>query len=137
MAGRGVGFDAGGVEDLRGQVAAEETPGGSVGGGADTVLVAGGDLAGGEGLGAVGKDGAILDEGLVGQGGGADEDGRAGPDTEGEDWAVFRPEGTEGGWVFGEWCAEEPKEVADYRNGGGSGREFLLVGNVEDGFDYS
>lgn len=44
--GRGVGFDAGGVEDLRGQVAAEEAPVGSVGGGADAVLVAAGDLAG-------------------------------------------------------------------------------------------
>ena len=66
LAGPGVGFDAGRVEDFVGEVAAEEAPRGAVEGGADVVLVAADDFVGGQGGRAVGEDGAVLDEGLVG-----------------------------------------------------------------------
>ena len=49
------------MEDLGGEIAGEEAPGGAVGGGADGALVAGHDLAG-DGWGrAVGKNGSVLD----------------------------------------------------------------------------
>ncbi|KAI8565306.1 hypothetical protein RHMOL_Rhmol03G0248800 [Rhododendron molle] len=130
LAGGGVGLDAGGVEDLRHQVAAEEPPRGAVPGRADAVLVAADDFSRGEGLEPVGEDGAVLDEGLVGQGGGADEDGRAGTDPEGDDGAVFGQEGTDGGFEFGEISSPEEYEAADKWDGGGSRGEVLLLNLV-------
>lgn len=100
MSGGGVGFDLRGVEDLGCDVAAKEAPPGAVSSGADFAAVVGVHLAGGEGLGPVGEDGAILDECFVGQGVGPYEDGRAGPDMEGYDGAVF---GLEGGFGFVGW----------------------------------
>ncbi|KAM2730669.1 hypothetical protein FF1_001998 [Malus domestica] len=61
FAGVAVGFDAGRVKDFGGEVAAEEAPSGAVDGGADVVLVAGDVLVGGQGRGAVGEHGAVLD----------------------------------------------------------------------------
>ncbi|KAH7853737.1 hypothetical protein Vadar_006111 [Vaccinium darrowii] len=66
LAGGGVGLDAGGVEDLRCQVTAEEAPSWAVCGRTDVVLVAAEDFVSTEGLGPVGEDGAVLNEGLVG-----------------------------------------------------------------------
>ena len=86
------GLDAGGVKHLGGEVAAEGAPRGAVGGRADVVLIAGEDLADGESGGAVGEEGALVDEGVVGEGAVGDEDGRAKADAEGQDGAVFGPE---------------------------------------------
>lgn len=66
LAGGRVGLDSGGVEDLRCQVTAEEAPSWAVCGRAYYVLVAADDFSRSAGLGAVGEDGAVLDEGLVG-----------------------------------------------------------------------
>lgn len=56
------------------------------------MLVAGGDFAGGESGGAVGEGGAVLDEGTVGRGVRGDEDGEAGAEAKGNDWAVDKAE---------------------------------------------
>lgn len=61
VAGGGVGFDAGRVEDFVGEVTAEEAPRGAVDGGADSVLVAADDSVGEQERWAVGEDGAVLD----------------------------------------------------------------------------
>lgn len=66
LARSSVGLESRRVEDLGGEVAAEDAPRGAVESGADVVLVAVKDLGGEEGGGAVGKYGAVLDEGFVG-----------------------------------------------------------------------
>lgn len=66
--------DLGGVEYLGGEVAAEEAPKGAVAGGGDVVLVAVEEACGGEGWGAIGEGGAVLDEGFVDEGTAGDED---------------------------------------------------------------
>lgn len=66
------------------------------------MLVAAHYFGSGEARGPVGKDGAVFDEGLVGQGVGGDENRRTMPDSESDDWAVFGDEGAEGGLDFGE-----------------------------------
>ena len=106
LADFGEGLDTGGVEHLGGEVAAEGAPRGTVGGGADVVLVAGYDFADGEGFGAVGEEGAVLDEGLVGQGAVGDKDGAVGADAESDDGAVFGVEGSEDWLEFGEGFSE-------------------------------
>ncbi|KAK4436657.1 hypothetical protein Salat_0829400 [Sesamum alatum] len=67
-ASAGVGLDAGGMEDLVGEVATEETPRGAVGGGANCFLGSVQDFAGGRGGGPIGEDGAVVDEGVVDEG---------------------------------------------------------------------
>jgi len=56
------------VQHLGGEVSAEDTPHGAIGGRADVALVAGEDFGGGESLGVVGEEGTVLDEGLAGEG---------------------------------------------------------------------
>lgn len=94
----GEGFNAGVVENLGGEVATDGAPRGAVGGGADVALVAGDDFGGGEGFGAVGENGTVLNEGGVGEGAVADEDCRARPDVESDDWTVFGVECSENGF---------------------------------------
>ncbi|GMN44138.1 hypothetical protein TIFTF001_013336 [Ficus carica] len=113
-AGAGEGLDAGRVEDLGGEVAAEETPGGAVGGGADVVLVAGGDAVGGEGGGTGGEDGAVLDQGLVGERVVGDENGGAVEDAEGDDGAVLGVEVAKDGLHLNGGFAEQG-DAADER----------------------
>lgn len=100
------------MEHLRGEVAAESAPRGAIGGGADVVLVAGDEFGGREGLGAVGEEGAVVDEGAVGEGTVGDEDGGAGADAEGDDGAVLGVEAPEDGLEFREGFAE-PEEARD------------------------
>jgi hypothetical protein len=61
-----VGLDTRRVEDLGGEVAAEDAPRRAVERGANVVLVAIKDLGGERGRWTVGEYGAILDEGFVG-----------------------------------------------------------------------
>lgn len=77
-----VGLDARRVEDLGGEVAAEDAPRGAVERGADAMLVAGDDLIDEAGWGPVSEYGAVLDEGFVGQASVRHEDGRARADAE-------------------------------------------------------
>ena len=84
-----VGLDSRGVEDLGGEIAAKESPRGAEKGSVDVVLVSGDDLVDEEGGWAVGEDGAVLDEGLVGQGVVGDKDSGAGADAEGDDGSVL------------------------------------------------
>lgn len=65
------------MKHLGGEVAAEGAPPGAVRGGAYVVLVAVEEFADGEGFGAVGEEGGVLDEGVVGEGTVGDEDGGA------------------------------------------------------------
>lgn len=69
-----VGLDARRVEDFGSEVAAENTPGGAVGGRADVVLIAAYDSTSGESGRTVGEECAVMDQGLVGQGVIGDED---------------------------------------------------------------
>ncbi|PKI63651.1 hypothetical protein CRG98_015969 [Punica granatum] len=78
----GIGPDAGRVQDLRGQVAAEDPPRGAVEGGADVVLVAAQDLDDGQGGGAGKGEGARGKLGAGGGGGG--EEAEEGLDEAGE-----------------------------------------------------
>lgn len=87
-AGVGVESQARRVEDTGDEVAAEEVPVGAVEGGEDGDVVAVEDLGGGGGGRAVGEGGAVVDEGLVGEGVAGDEDDGAGAEVEGEDGAV-------------------------------------------------
>lgn len=66
-AGARIGLDPRRVEDFGGQVAAEETPFGAIGGGTDVMLVTGDYLIGEEGWRAVGEDGAVLYQSFVGK----------------------------------------------------------------------
>lgn len=86
------------------------------------MLIAGDNLTGGEGWWAVGKDGAVLDQGLVGKETTADKDGRSGPDMEGDDGPVLGMEVAEDGLELAERFAE-PKDVADDGQVDGSRRE--------------
>jgi hypothetical protein len=119
-----VGLDARRVEDLGGEVAAEDAPRGAVGGRADVVLVAGDDLTDGEGWGAVGEYGAVLDEGFVGEATVGHEDGRARADVEGDYGPVGGVEVADDWLELGEGPAE-PLDSAEDGNDEGSRRELL------------
>ena len=95
VADPGEGLEAGVVEHLGGEVAAEGAPGGAIGGGANVVLVGGYDFCGGEGLGAIGEKRTILDEGLVGEKAVAYEDDGSCSNVESENGTVFSVEGSE------------------------------------------
>ena len=112
VANPGEGLDAGVVEHLGGEVAAEDAPRGAVGGGADVVLVAGDDFRCGESLGAVGEEGAVLDEGLVGEGAVGDEYGALRSDADGDDGAELGVEGSEK-WLELAEGFEEPLDACD------------------------
>ncbi len=77
------------MEDLGGEVAAEEPPVRAVGSRADVMLVTAYNGVRREGRRAVGENGAVLDQGLVGEGVVGDEDGGARADLEGYDWSIF------------------------------------------------
>ena len=77
------------VEDLGGEVAAENSPGRAVEGGADGMLITAENFADGEGLSAISENSALLDQGLVGEGIGGDEYDRARAEMDCEDWAVL------------------------------------------------
>ena len=100
------------VEHLGGEVSAEDTPRGAVGGGADIALVAGEDFGGGESLGAVGEDGTILDEGLVGEGAVGDEYGSLRSDADGDDGAELGVEVSENRLELAEGF-EEPLDACE------------------------
>lgn len=123
FAGTRIGLDPRRVEDFGCEVAAEEAPGGAVDGGVDVVLITAENLIGGEGWWAVGKDGTVLDQGLVGKGTIPNEDSWAAADMEGDDGTVLVMEVSEDGLEFGKRFAE-PEDVADDGKGEGSWREF-------------
>ncbi|KAK3015742.1 hypothetical protein RJ639_007869 [Escallonia herrerae] len=133
-AGMGVGLDPGRMEDLGGEVTAEEAPGGAVGGGADVALVAVEDSGGGGGPGTVGEDGAVLDEGTVGDGVAGNKDGRARANRKSDEGAVLEPETPEDLFILPQGPAQ-PNQVAYERHRGGSWREGLLGGREEEGFE--
>lgn len=131
-AGGGVTPDAGGVEDLLGEVPAEEAPRGTVRGGADRFAGGVEERASRRGSGAVGEDGAVLDEGLVGDGVTGDEDKGAVGDFDGDERAVAGFEAAEDLLDFGYGLAQ-PYEVADERDGGRPRRQVLVVARREEG----
>lgn len=55
------------MHDLCGQITAKDPPGGAVKSRADVMLVAASDFVDGKSLRAVGEDGAVLYQGLVGK----------------------------------------------------------------------
>ena len=77
------------MEDLRDEIAAEESPRGAVEGSADVVLISGDDLVDEGGGWAVCKDCTVLDEGLVGQCVVGDKDEGIEADAEGDDGSVL------------------------------------------------
>ena len=62
-----VGFHTRGMEDLCGEITAEDSPRCAVRSRGDVMLVAADDFPCGKRRGSVSKDGAVLDQGLVGQ----------------------------------------------------------------------
>lgn len=89
VARRGIGFDARGVEDLVGKVAAEKAPVRTIDAAVNVLLVATDNPVGEGGERAVGEKGAVLDKGLMNKGFGGDEDGGVGANWESEDGAIF------------------------------------------------
>lgn len=85
------------VEHLGGEIAAEQAPCGAVEGGGYAVLITVGDLTGGERLGAVGEDGAVLDQGFVGEGSIGYIHGRTGADRESDDGTMLGVKASENG----------------------------------------
>lgn len=84
------------MEHLRCKVAAEKAPSGAVRSRGDIVEVGRSrDPIDGESLRAVGENGAVLDEGLMGDGAVSDDDGRGRADVDSEDWPVFGNETTQ------------------------------------------
>lgn len=129
----GIGPHASGVEDLGVKITAEDAPGRAVEGGVDVVLFVVDEFRDGEGFGALGEEGAVVDEGLVGEGVVGDEDGGAGTaHVDGEDRAVFRMELVKS-WF--ELCEELEEEdgVSDEGQGEGSRRVVGFPGRVENG----
>lgn len=61
------GFDPGRVKNLGGEITAEDAPRGTVEGGANVMLITVHDLSGGEGVGAVREDDAVLNKSVVGK----------------------------------------------------------------------
>ncbi|KAK3042466.1 hypothetical protein RJ639_000190 [Escallonia herrerae] len=133
-AGLGVGLDPRRMEDLGGEVAAEEAPGGAVGGGAYVALVAVKDPVGGRGPRTVGEDGAVLDEGTVGDSVAGNKDGRARANPKSDEGTVLEPETPEDVFNLRQGPAQ-PNQVAYERHRGGSWREGLLGGREEEGFE--
>lgn len=84
-----VGFNPRRMEDLGGEIPAEEAPERAVRSSIDVVLVAGGDFADRKRRWTIGEEGAVEDEGFVGNGTVDDEDGGASADGEGDDGAIF------------------------------------------------
>lgn len=83
------------MEDLGGEVAAEEAPSRAIDRGADVMLITAKNSVGGQGLGAISENGTILDQGPVGEGVGGDEDGRTRADLEGDNGSILGVEVSE------------------------------------------
>lgn len=124
----GIELDAGGVEDLGDEVAAEQAPEGAVGGAGDDVVAAE-ETEGGESGEAVGEGGSMLDEGSVGEGAVGDEDGGAGAYAEGDNWAILTVKLPEDGLHLLKGSSE-PEKVADDRHGQGARGEPSLLGST-------
>lgn len=77
------------VEDLGGEVAAENVPGRAIEGGTDGMLISAENSVDGSGLWAISENSSLLDQGLVSKRLGGDEYDRAGADMNGEDRAVL------------------------------------------------
>lgn len=77
------------MKDLRGEIPAEEAPRGAVEAEEDVMLVATNDFDGGQGLGAVGEDSPVLDQGLVRKEGVGNIDAWLRTDMDIEDWTIF------------------------------------------------
>ncbi|XBJ09326.1 hypothetical protein VPH35_014422 [Triticum aestivum] len=107
--------DAGRVQRLGDEVAAQEAPDGPVAGARDGVVVLSQQLERREG-GAVRERGAALDERRVGEAAVGDEDGEAGPHAQGHDGAVAREEAPEQGLHVGERVVQ-PHHAAEHRQG--------------------
>ncbi|KAM7473122.1 hypothetical protein LguiB_020365 [Lonicera macranthoides] len=90
------------MEYLQSKVTTKEAPSGTVGGGADVVLIAGGDLARGRGFGSIRKYGTILDKGMVGKGMAADKDGGARAHFKADDGTILEHKTPEGVFDFTE-----------------------------------
>ncbi|URE21123.1 hypothetical protein MUK42_11134, partial [Musa troglodytarum] len=120
--GASVELDAGVMEDLRGEVAAEEAPDGAIGGGGDVVLAHAEEADGRQRGGSVGEGSAVLDERLVGDGAVRDEDGGAGADAKRDDGTVPSVELPQDVLDVSEGPAE-PQEVAEDRHRRRAGRE--------------
>jgi len=109
------GLDAGVVENLGGEVAAEGAPGGAIGGGVNVVLMGCYDFGGGESLGAIGEKRTILDEGLVGEGTVGDEYSWLRSDADGDDGAKLGVEVSEN-WLALAEGFEEPLDACEDRD---------------------
>ncbi|GFS29734.1 cytochrome P450, family 89, subfamily A, polypeptide 3 [Actinidia rufa] len=135
--GARVRFDPRGMEDLGGEVTAEDAPHGAICGGINVVLVAVYDLASRQVLWAVREYSTVLDEGLVGHLMAGHEYSRTRPYAEGDDGAVLIPQILEDGFHLRGLA--QPQQVADHRNGSGSWGEILLLTSekVKQGPDQS
>lgn len=122
----GVSLQARWMEELGGEIAAEDAPGGAVEGGADVVLVASDDFDSLHDREAVCEDSAVLNQGLVSGSVAGDENGRSVAEVEGDYWTVFGMVMAEGGFQLGKWL-EEPYGVANKRQGKRTRRELLFA----------
>lgn len=118
------------MEDFGCQVATEGPPRGTIEGGVDVVLVAADDPGGGGRRRAVGEDGPVLDEGLVGEGAGRDKDCGAGAHVEGHHGAMLGMERAEDGLDI-EGGLTEPQQISDHREGWRAGGDLGAVGSRE------
>lgn len=138
FAGVLVGFHTRGVEDLCGEITAEEPPRCAVRSGADVMLVAADDFVCGKRAWSVSKDGAVLDQGLVGQRAIGDKDSRARADIERDDGAKLGVKVSEDWFDFGERF-EKPLKVADDGEINGAWRKIGFVfggdNNADESFD--
>lgn len=115
LPGTGKGLDPSVVEHLGGEIAAEEAPCRAVESGGDAVLITVGDLTGGERLGAVGEDGAALDQGFVGEGSIRYKYRRTRTYGQSNDGAIFGMKASENRLKLSEGSAE-PENRADDGN---------------------
>ncbi|XBJ24365.1 hypothetical protein VPH35_002267 [Triticum aestivum] len=113
--------DAGRVQRLGDEVAAEEAPDRPVAGARDGVVVLAQQLERRE-RGAVRERGAALNERRVGQAAVGDEDGEAGPHAQGHDGAVALEEAPEQGLNVGGRVGQ-PHDAAQHRQGRRAGRD--------------
>lgn len=88
----GIRLYPGRVENLGGEVAAEEPPRGAVRSRADITLITRHNSTGGRGFGSVGEDGAVLNQSLVSETVAGDKDGRIRTDSESDKGPILRSE---------------------------------------------
>lgn len=103
------------MEHLGSEVTTEHPPCGTVQTEADDVLITGCDLTGGVGGGTRREDGAVLDEGLVGERSIGDENGRTRADGKSDDGTILGMETSKDRNEFIDWITK-PNRTADDRD---------------------